>query len=218
MHTGGAGRRSFVEALRKGFGMDAESDDVAFAGMTDPTIVREYFVRHQIELSTRNLHVFFEHYLRCLQKAVFETTGHVKPGVREILEVCRNGNGRGCRFRAGLLTGNIEAGAKIKLERFDLWRQFEFGAFGSDHEERDELARIAWQRAQARFGERLKPEDILVIGDTPRDVRCGKVIGARTVAVATGPHSVQELQACGPSLTLKDLGGVKEFLAWAGQD
>jgi phosphoglycolate phosphatase len=217
VHTGGAGKRSFVDALRAGFDVDAALDGVAFAGQTDPMIIREFFLRHGIELSTRNFHVFFEHYLRCLQKNVLTSKGHVKPGVQQILEICQNGNGTSRQFRTGLLTGNIEAGARIKLNQFDLWRYFELGAFGNDHEDRNEIARIARDRALAHFGNRLAPEDIVVIGDTPRDIQCGKSIGARTLAVATGPHSVAELRSVGPSLALQDLSDVNGFLDWVGR-
>ncbi len=208
--TGGAGRKAFVQALGAGFEVEAEFDDVPFAGQTDPLILREFFVRHGIELSQRNVNIFFENYLRFLQKNMFALDGKVMPGILEILERCGNGG----EFRAGLLTGNIEAGAKVKLERFDLWRHFEFGAFASDHEERDEIARVAWRRSRERFGEELRPEDLVVIGDTPKDVRCGKEIGAWTVAVATGPHSVKELEGCGADIVLRDLGHVKKFLDW----
>jgi phosphoglycolate phosphatase-like HAD superfamily hydrolase len=86
----------------------------------------------------------------------------------------------------GLLTGNIKQGARIKLERYNLWEKFPFGGFADDHEERPKIAVAALRRGSEHFGRDLKGEEVLVIGDTPLDIDCGRAIGAKVLAVATG--------------------------------
>jgi phosphoglycolate phosphatase len=108
----------------------------------------------------------------------------------------------------GLLTGNVRRGAEIKLGHFGLWDRFVMGGFGDDHENRDEIAKIAHRRGVELLKRELKGEEILVIGDTPLDVRCGRAIGAKVLAVATGMCSVAELAETRPDwavASLKDL-------------
>ena len=94
----------------------------------------------------------------------------------------------------GLLTGNIQLGAEIKLRHFGLWEIFQFGGFADDHEDRNHIAVAALERARRVMGKDLQPQEIVVIGDTPFDVRCGKFIGAKTLAVATGGAKLAELE------------------------
>jgi phosphoglycolate phosphatase len=105
----------------------------------------------------------------------------------------------------GLLTGNVRAGARVKLGHFGLYDHFAFGGFGDHHLDRDEVAREALAEVERRFNGRHSPERIWVVGDTPLDIRCARAIGARAVAVATGWHSEEELTAHGPDLFLTDL-------------
>jgi len=105
----------------------------------------------------------------------------------------------------GLLTGNIQLGAEIKLRNFDLWKHFQFGGFADDHEDRNHIAVAALARARRVLGQNLQPQEIVVIGDTPFDVKCGKFIGARTLAVATGGSKLAELQPCGAEWCVPDL-------------
>ena len=109
----------------------------------------------------------------------------------------------------GLLTSNIRLGAEIKLRHFDLWNWFEIGGFADDHEERDHIAAIAHQRGSRRLKENLRGEQVLVIGDTPLDIRCARAIGAKALAVATGGHSLEELKQHGPDWAVADLTRVK---------
>src|SRR5262249_27095258 len=105
----------------------------------------------------------------------------------------------------GLLTGNIRLGAEIKLRHFNLWKVFETGAFADDHEERDQIAAIARQRGSAILGQELKNGQVLVIGDTPLDIRCGRAIGAKVLAVATGGARLEELEPHKPDVLVRDL-------------
>jgi phosphoglycolate phosphatase-like HAD superfamily hydrolase len=105
----------------------------------------------------------------------------------------------------GLLTGNIRLGAEIKLRRYDLWEMFHIGAFADDHEERNHIAAAALQRGRRVLGKHLQPEEIVVIGDTPFDVQCGKFIGAKVLAVATGGATSDELRFHKPDWVVEDL-------------
>ena len=105
----------------------------------------------------------------------------------------------------GLLTGNIRRGAAVKLGFFGIHGHFSFGGFGDYHLDRDEVAREAWGEVRNRFGEAFEPSQVVVIGDTPLDVRCARAIGARVLAVATGMHTMEQLAACQPDLCLADL-------------
>jgi phosphoglycolate phosphatase-like HAD superfamily hydrolase len=108
----------------------------------------------------------------------------------------------------GLLTGNIRRGAQIKLQRYQLWDKFPFGGFGDDHEDRDRIAAIALQRGSERLGRQLEGAEVLVIGDTPLDIRCARAIGAKVLAVATGSFSVQQLQEHRPDWVVEDLSKI----------
>ena len=105
----------------------------------------------------------------------------------------------------GLLTGNIRLGAQIKLSHYKLWDHFEMGGFGDDHQDRNQIARIARDRGAAILKRKLKGEEILVIGDTPLDVACGNAIEAKVLAVATGKFDVKTLQPFKATWTVGDL-------------
>jgi phosphoglycolate phosphatase-like HAD superfamily hydrolase len=108
----------------------------------------------------------------------------------------------------GLLTGNIQLGAEIKLRKYGLWQHFQFGGFADDHEDRNHIAVAALERGRRILGANLQPQEVVVVGDTPYDVRCGKFIGAKTLAVATGGSKLDELLACAPDWAVKDLTGI----------
>jgi len=105
----------------------------------------------------------------------------------------------------GLLTGNIRLGAEIKLRRYQLWDVFETGAFADDNEDRNQIAVAALKRGRRVLGKDLQPDEIVVIGDTPFDIRCGKFIGAKVLAVATGGATLEELKRHQPDWAVKDL-------------
>jgi phosphoglycolate phosphatase-like HAD superfamily hydrolase len=113
----------------------------------------------------------------------------------------------------GLVTGNILGGAKLKLEWAGLWDRFDVGSFGSDHEERDELPIIALGRAEERWGRSIEPAEALIVGDTPRDIACGRACAIRTVAVATGTYSAAALVAAGADHVLRDLSTTDQVVA-----
>jgi phosphoglycolate phosphatase len=116
----------------------------------------------------------------------------------------------------GLLTGNIRLGAEIKLRHFDLWNVFATGAFADDHEDRDQIAAIARQRGAKLLGRELENNEVLVIGDTPLDIRCGRAIGASVLAVASGGATLDELQRHSPDWAVPDLAAleIRKILLW----
>jgi phosphoglycolate phosphatase-like HAD superfamily hydrolase len=205
VRTGGAGVKAFARAFESEFGQDGGTELLKFGGRTDRSLVRELFSHRQIEPSARNFERFFEAYLVWLQKLILECSGGACPGVAEFqraLETLPDPP------LTGLLTGNIRRGAQIKLERYQLWEKFPFGGFGDDHEERDQIAAMAHQRASQRLGRPLPGGDVLVIGDTPLDIRCARFIGAKVLAVATGNFSAAQLQEHQPDWAVEDLSQI----------
>ncbi|RMF63657.1 MAG: hypothetical protein D6743_10410 [Calditrichaeota bacterium] len=112
----------------------------------------------------------------------------------------------------GLLTGNWRRGAELKLRHFDLWHYFKLGAFADDSEFRDRLPEVASRRFRELTDRPISPRDMFVIGDTPLDVACARPFGARSVAVATGFFSYEELQEAKPDFLLRDLSDRAAFL------
>ena len=200
--TGGAGERAFAEVCRAEFGVLNGTLRLHFAGRTDPSIVRDFFTHHEIAPSPENFRRFFDRYVFHLEHLMGRLDGRVLPGVHSWLDAL---GARTSRPLLGLLTGNISLGARIKLGHFGLWERFETGAFGDDHEDRNELARLAHARARLRLGDDLRGDEILVIGDTPRDVECARAIGAKVLTVATGSYTLDELRAQRPEWAVKTL-------------
>jgi phosphoglycolate phosphatase-like HAD superfamily hydrolase len=201
----GAGRRAFERACSDVLGLDGALVGLRLDGMTDPLILEHVFTTHLRRASTtEEAAEVLAAYVRHLEPEIAASSAYrVHEGVLDVLAHLES---RGCAI--GLATGNIEAGARIKLERSDLWRRFAFGGFGSDAGERAELVRVGIARGRARLGGRaLEREEIVVIGDTPKDVAAAHAAGAWALAVATGGHSMEELRACGADVvypTLRD--------------
>ncbi|MBI4324989.1 MAG: HAD family hydrolase [Chloroflexi bacterium] len=210
IRTGGAGVKAFERTFATEFNVLNATQHVNFAGRTDPSLVRECFGHHRIEATPGNFRRFFDAYVFWLQYLLAHSRGAACAGVREFiggLELLPQPP------RLGLLTGNIRLGAEIKLRHFDLWDHFQSGAFGDDHEDRNQLAFIAQQRGSRLLGENLNGDQILVIGDTPLDIACARAIHARVLAVATGGCSLEELSAHRPTWCLASLrrGNAAEF-------
>jgi phosphoglycolate phosphatase-like HAD superfamily hydrolase len=202
VHTGGAGTKAFALTFASIFGLTHGAERMKFAGRTDVSLVREFFQIHGVPASTENFRQFFENYVFWLEHVVGQSTGGQCAGVTEFI---RDLLALPEPPMLGLLTGNIQLGAEIKLRRFGLWEHFVMGGFADDHEERNHIAVAALQRGRRVLDPQLQPHEVVVIGDTPFDVRCGKFIGARTLAVATGGSSLTELQAHAADWTVPDL-------------
>ena len=202
VRTGGAGTTAFAKTFATEFDLHHGSEKMKFAGRTDVSLVREFFKIHGLNEKPEHFQQFFARYVFWLDHVVSQSTGEACAGVSELI---RDLKALPHPPALGLLTGNIQLGAEIKLRRFGLWDLFLFGGFADDHEERDHIAAAALARARRVLGINLQPQEIVVIGDTPFDVRCGKFIGAKTLAVATGGSSLEELKQCGADWAVQDL-------------
>ena len=205
VRTGRAGVKAFAKAFYTEFGIAEGTEKLKFAGRTDMSLIREFFGISGIEATRQNFDRFIAAYLGHLQETIVSSAGEVCPG---ILEFMRNLRTLPEPPAIGLLTGNLRRGAEIKLGRFDLWREFPFGGFADDHEERDCIAMVAKRRGVEHLKRELQDHEVIVIGDTPLDIRCARAIKARVIAVATGGHTVDELKAHNPDWLLETFDGV----------
>jgi len=203
--AGGAGTRSLDQAFHALFNIEGAFKDITMAGKTDIQIIKEGLGTHGFSMDG-NVKKMTEIYLRFLQNEINNPMKKIKPGVKEALDLLRT-----MEMPLGLLTGNLEGGARIKLDSFSLNEYFIDGAFGSDHEDRDELLPIAIEKF-SRKGFSFTPMECIVVGDTPRDVRCAKVHGARCIAVATGPYSKEDLLATDADIVLDSLIETEKFV------
>ena len=205
IRTGGAGVKAFARTFASEFKVAEGVERLKFAGRTDIGLVREFLSFHQIEASHENLQRFFEHYVFWLEHLLKETAGEVCAGVWDLI--------RGLQALPqapllGLLTGNIRLGAEIKLRHYNLWEVFETGAFGDEHEDRSQIAGLALKRGSRLIGKELRGDEVLVIGDTPLDIRCARAIGAKALAVASGGADLAELQRHQPDWAITDLEAI----------
>ena len=205
IHSGGAGEKAFARVCVSEFGVPNGAARLHFAGRTDPSIVRDFFQQHQIEPSVENFRRFFDRYVFSLDHLLGQLSGCVLPGVRQLI---RELSDLPEPPLLGLLTGNIRLGAQIKLSHYQLWDSFRMGAFGDDHEDRNQLAIIARERGTHLLRVKLAGDEILVIGDTPRDIECARSIGARPLAVSTGKYRLEELKEHSPTWAVASLDQV----------
>jgi phosphoglycolate phosphatase-like HAD superfamily hydrolase len=220
--TGGAGIRAMNRACEELVGHGQALANIPVAGRTDRIILTDVVTQagHSVDdgLLVRLRDRYIEHLREEIERPGrtqdFEALGArgglkaIMPGVRELLDTLVQ---RDDVFLA-LLTGNFEAGARIKLEHFDLWRYFRCGAFGDDSADRNDLVPFAVRRAGHYGAPDLAPEHILVVGDTPHDVACARAVGAMAVAVATGGSTADDLRRHGADIVFQDLRRTEEFL------
>ena len=210
--TAGAGKRAFNRALIDVFGSTGP-DGHPFGGKTDPQIARELMRMegHADEQIDSRMTALLDRYVGYLHEEL--ATGAVEmqvmPGIPELLDALDARDD----VIVGLLTGNHIAGARAKLDAAGIdMSRFRVGAYGSDHEARGQLPRVAQRRALEQLGLDVAGSDIVVIGDTPADIDCGRAIGARAIAVATGHHSVEELASHSPAVVFADLSDTESVV------
>jgi phosphoglycolate phosphatase-like HAD superfamily hydrolase len=212
LRSAGAGRRAITTALAEEIGDARGFARIRFDGKTDPQIVAELLeaAGHPAHDNARVQSVCAR-YVELLEKELASASGMgLMPGFPAILDRLEATAG----VVLGLLTGNLERGAALKLGAVGVDpARFRVGAFGSDSGHRPDLPAIAAGRAAAQFGRTPTGAEVVIIGDTPADVACGSGIGARSVAVATGSYGVEELQACGADVVFRDLGDTDVALA-----
>ncbi len=177
---------------------------INMAGKTDIQIMKEGLVRYGMESGNGNIGPLCDAYIRYLQTEINTSKKHLKPGIRDSIRILRGMNG----VHLGLLTGNIEAGARIKLGAFSLNEYFPLGAFGNDNEDRNKLLPVAVERFNHIYRKEIDYKECIVIGDTPRDVECARIHNAYAIAVATGPYSYESLLQSGADMVLKNIAGM----------
>jgi len=199
---GGPAKDAFHRAMIETFGTAGDIENFSFAGRTDPEIARGLMRGTGMPDAEIEAHFepLFERYVRYLEIELPQRPVDVLPGVPALLEALSAEEGIGM----GLLTGNILRGARLKLGSAGLLDHFQLGSYGSDHEKRDELPAIALNRAREMWGVDFDPQHVVVVGDTPRDVACGKSEGLRTLAVATGHFGVEALRETGADHVVGD--------------
>lgn len=207
--TGGAGVNALASAMNRIFQVDFQptDGDPDIGGRTDRYIAQALLKRFGQDASPENIHLFLEGYLEELPKQLASRTGNVFIGILDILEAAHHRSD----LTQGLLTGNLQRGAKIKLSQYEIYHYFEFGAFADDSAIRNELGPHARRRAFEKYQYEFPPEHIFIIGDTPYDIECGKAIGAQTIAVATGAYRAEQLAAHQPSALFEDFSDSKAF-------
>ena len=213
MLTGGAGARAMASAFEDVFGVRQGLSGIPMAGRTDAWIFAQAATTHQITYDEARVRSFRESYLKKLATEVHEPGPRkgIMPGVRALLDQL---SAREDVYLA-LLTGNVESGARVKLEYFDLWRYFRGGAFGDELRDRNDLLKVALERIGASGGP-AQPSEVIVIGDTPLDVAVAKKGGARSLAVATGGYDAATLQASGADIVLESFSDVMAALTALG--
>ena len=210
MLTGGAGGRAMSLAFEEIFSIADAFLGIPMAGRTDSWILADAAAAHGIPRDSPGLVEFPGVYVRHLAMEILNKGPRygIMPGIPSLLEALAD---RDDAYLA-LLTGNYEAGARLKLEHFDLWRYFPCGAFGDGAADRNGLVPKALARVAAFGGPVFAASDAIVIGDTPLDVACAKAGGARSIAVATGNHTVDELRESGADVVFQDLSDLEAVL------
>jgi len=206
--SGGAGEGALKDAMKARFGVEEDLQGILLAGATDAKIARELLAKHGIEASAENMAALLDEYLQHLSGRMSLHDGRLLPGIVPVLEALE----KHPEAVLALLTGNLTRGAEIKLTHYGVWNFFEFGAFADDHHDRNELGKCARSRALERHGIDFPPDRIYVIGDTPRDIECGRAIGAKTVAIATGHYSLPELAEHAPDFLFEDFSDTGRVL------
>jgi phosphoglycolate phosphatase-like HAD superfamily hydrolase len=207
----GAGRHALQRALVSVYGITGPIDGYDFRGKTDPRIVLDLLGAAGVPDATirAGLPACFAAYVDELEAIIGDGVQvKVMPGIADVVRALS------ARDDAvvGLLTGNIEPGARVKLRTTGLWPLFRVGAFGSDHADRRALPAIACERAQVLTGRPFPFDRVTIIGDTPLDVDCARACGAVAVAVATGFHPAADLEACAPDHLFTDCSDVAAVL------
>ncbi|MCL5046438.1 MAG: haloacid dehalogenase-like hydrolase [Actinobacteria bacterium] len=203
----GAGRAAGDRTFLKIFGIDKASDGITMAGRTDPVIFREMLNRRGIPAESAPWEEIYRTYVGLLSEELVHRPGELLPGIPALLDACREAG-----LYLALGTGNIEPAAALKLQGHGLGKYFPVGGYGLDAPDRDGVIRAGIEKARDHY--RARFDAVVVIGDTPHDIACGRANGAYTVGVAMGRFSVAELEEHSPDLAVDDLGDVAGLTRW----
>jgi phosphoglycolate phosphatase-like HAD superfamily hydrolase len=207
----GAGRRAIQRVLDQLYKIPQHHINITMSGKTDPQIMTEIFTASEMpadEIPDAVVKVL-DMYLELLEEEIVASKYYiVHEGVYELIEAIANHPD----MYLGLLTGNVERGARMKLDQFGLNKHFAIGAYGSDSANRLELPVVAVKRAEAHFKIRFQPDELVIIGDSLNDVYCAKGYNAKCIAVNTGKTSWHELESTNPEYLFKSLANTKEVM------
>jgi len=206
---GGPAKAAFQEAMLATYETTGPIEVHEFSGKTDPQIARELLRIAGVDDPTidAGLPTLFSRYVAGLEARLPEVPVEVLPGVRELVASLEEV----ADVALGLVTGNVIDGARLKLRGPGLEDRFPVGGFGSDSEERNDLPAIALERARGHWSVDFDPREVVVIGDTPRDVECGRAHGLRTLAVATGNFDASTLRGTGADAVVADFSDTREI-------
>ena len=212
--TGGAGGRAMSRAFTETFGVGDGGGQLSMAGRTDYWIVAETARRSGIDFSANALGGFKRAYVSHLEKEIQRPGPRkgVMPGVPLLLDELETRDD----VHLGLLTGNFESGARIKLGYFGLWRYFPYGAFGDETPDRNTLLAVALRKIEMCGGPTVSRDDVVIVGDTPLDVDVATAGGARSLAVATGNYDAEALGGSGADTVMDDLSDIPAVLKALG--
>jgi len=216
LHARGTGRAAFAQAFKEAFGWEQGVDHINFYGATDLNVFRGICVERGVEPTAEMERAFFERLAPALETRLAACPPEVFPNIGNILETLsnpwRNGDAPPslCSkdWKLGLVTGNIEATAWLKLRYAGLDRYFSFGGFGCTHADRAEIARQALKASGVAH-----PAKVFLIGDTPSDINAAKVNGFISIAVATGGYDFQTLENAGADFVFEDLTDTEKVMA-----
>ncbi len=206
IRSGGAGVQAFERTFTEIFGMKEATKRMKFAGRTDVSLVREAFRLFDVDPIQENFQKFFEYYPAFLEEKLKTCNGGVCEGIIALIDELKRAPEKPV---LGLLTGNVRRGAELKLRHYNLWHHFTTGAFADDHEDRNCIADIAHKRGEEMLRNKLRGDEIVVIGDTPLDIACGQSIGAKVLAVGTGEFGRAELAKTGPTWAVDHVGQIE---------
>jgi phosphoglycolate phosphatase len=209
--SGRAGLRAMTRAFHDTFGIRDAFKGESFGGRTDSYLVSKALQLAGLPDTPEQHHRFRDNYLPLLAEEIQHPgEGHkgLMPGARELLEALESFD----HLHLALLTGNYREAAEIKLQHFELWDFFEWGAFSDDHHDRNELVPIAKSRAETYDIPVAAIDRVIVIGDTPHDIECARLAGAASIAVATGGYTIEQLKEAGADEALQDLSNTEHVL------
>lgn len=202
LHAAGAGRPAFAQAFKEAFGWEQTADHINFYGATDLNVFRQICTERGVESTPAMEKAFFERLAPALEARLKERPPTLFPNVGNFLaEVSRD-------WKLGLVTGNIEATAWMKLRYAGIDQYFSFGGFSCNHADRAEIARLALKASGVE-----NPEKVFLIGDTPNDINAAKANGFISIAVATGGFDFQTLENAGADFVVQDLTDTDRLLS-----
>lgn len=210
IRSAGAGRDAMNLALQHHYSVADGFRDVQMMGRTDPLIIEEVFRKHRLPHLPENVKRFQNTYFEILESELEKPRENKRicTGIVPLLDALEGQPG----ISLGLLTGNWRTSAFLKLRHFGLEDRFELGAFSDDAPKREDLVPVAMDRFYSQYGIRIDAENVYVIGDTPLDVACARPHGCKSVAVATGFHTVEELKAASPDFIFGDFSHTEAVL------